>query len=115
MEKEMRELYIEGIAIRGVPESCVGVREGAGEALAGVRAGWAIEPRNQRFGVPTLSWKAEGNIAGGVMRESSADPARSRNLCTYGISVRENREVPCSLARRDGGVGREGNAEAVSP
>jgi hypothetical protein len=62
-----------------------------------------------------LSWKAEGNIAGGVMRESSADPARSRNLCTYGISMRENREVQCSLARRDGGVGREGNAEAVSP
>jgi hypothetical protein len=53
MEKEMKELYIEGLAIHGGPESCVGVREGAGEALTGVRAGWAIEPRNQRFGVPT--------------------------------------------------------------
>jgi hypothetical protein len=47
MEKEMRELYIEGVAIRGGPESCVGVREGAGEALIGVRVGWAIEPRNE--------------------------------------------------------------------
>src|SRR4051812_10956895 len=46
MEKEMRELYIEGVAIHGGPESCVGVREGGGEALTGVRAGWAIEPRN---------------------------------------------------------------------
>ena len=43
----MRELYIEGVAIHDGPESCVGVREGAGEALTGVRAGWAIEPRNQ--------------------------------------------------------------------
>jgi hypothetical protein len=41
MEKEMRELCIEGVAIHGDPESCVGVREGVGEALTGVRVGWA--------------------------------------------------------------------------
>jgi hypothetical protein len=29
MEKEMKELYIEGLAIHGGPESCGGVREGA--------------------------------------------------------------------------------------
>src|SRR5438876_3394041 len=33
MEKEMRELDIEGVAIPGGPESCAGVREGVGEAL----------------------------------------------------------------------------------
>ena len=43
----MRELYIEGVATRDGPESCAGVREGGGEALTGVRAGRAIEPRNQ--------------------------------------------------------------------
>ena len=41
----MRELDGEGLAIHAGPESCVRVREGAGEALIGVRAGWAIEPR----------------------------------------------------------------------
>jgi hypothetical protein len=42
----MRELYIEGVATHDGPESCVDVRKGGGEALTGVRAGWAIEPRN---------------------------------------------------------------------
>jgi hypothetical protein len=124
----MKELYIEGVATHGGPESCVGVREGAGEALAGVRAGWAMEPRNDnQFGVPTSSRQAEGNIAGGAMREPLADPVRSENLCTYGISMFENREVPwspvpvddappcvvCGVACRQV-AGREGNAEAVS-
>ncbi len=45
--KEMRELYIEGLATHGGPESCAVVRGGAGEALTGVRAGRAMEPRDQ--------------------------------------------------------------------
>ena len=49
-----------------------------------------------KIGVPTLLFKAEGDIAGGVMRESSGGPARSENLCMYGISVRENRGIPRS-------------------
>ena len=48
MGKGRRKSNIEGVAIHDGPESCVGVREGDGEALTGVRAGWAIEPRNQR-------------------------------------------------------------------
>ncbi|MCA1706558.1 MAG: hypothetical protein LC808_26160 [Actinobacteria bacterium] len=37
---------------------------------------------------------AEGNTGHGVIRESWSGPARSKNLCMYGISMRENREVP---------------------
>jgi hypothetical protein len=47
MEKGMKESHIEGIANHGGPEPCVYVREDGGEALEGVRAGRAIEPRNQ--------------------------------------------------------------------
>ena len=42
----MKELYIEGVASHDDPESCVGVRKDGSEALAGARAGRAIEPRN---------------------------------------------------------------------
>jgi hypothetical protein len=92
----MRESDTEGVATRSGPESCVGVREGAGEALTGVRAGWAIEPRNQR------SVGADVVVVGGRQhrwsryREWPADPARSKNLCMHGISACENREVPWS-------------------
>lgn len=92
----MRESDTEGVAIRSGPESCVGAREGVREVLAGVRAGWAIEPRNQCF------VGADAVVVGGRphrrqrYRELSGDPARSKNLCMHGISLRENREVPRS-------------------
>lgn len=97
----MEEPYIEGVATHDGPESCVGVREGGGEALTGVRAGRAIEPRNQESGVPTPLARPEGNIAGGAMRELPGDPAWSMNHGMYGISMRENREVPPFVCRVD--------------
>jgi len=57
-----------------------------------------MEPRNHSFGVPTSSHETEGNIAGGVSASRSVDPARSENLCMYGVLMRENREIPL-LAR----------------
>ena len=51
------------------------------------------------FGVPTPSPEAEGNIGGGVIASRWSDPARSENLCMYGISMRENREIPRSPVR----------------
>ncbi len=89
----MRELYIEGVAIHGGPESCAGAREGAGEALTGVRAGWAIEPRNQLWGADAVALSGRP-CRPRRYRESWGDPARSGNLCMHGISMRENREIP---------------------
>ena len=53
----------------------------------------------KEFRVLTLLTYAEGNIVDGVIRESSTDPARSKNLCMYGIFMRENREIPRSPVR----------------
>jgi hypothetical protein len=66
------------------------------------------------FRVPTPSKRLEGNIADGAIREPSADPARSKILCMYGISMRENREIPPSPAPSDRRTGRSGKAKAAS-
>jgi hypothetical protein len=96
MRERMRTPYFEGLATRDVPESCVGDPRGRSEALTGVRAGWAIEPRNQR------NRGADAVPVGGRQhrrrryREAPADPARSENLCMYGAFMSENRESPRS-------------------
>src|SRR6266542_1903800 len=107
MGKERRELYIEGVAIHGGPESCAGVREGVGEALIGVRVGWAIEPRNQRSGVPTPYNWAEGNIVGcvsasrwregGWTRGTRASKTRSGRRA--GKGARQVRWIVCAESR----------------
>jgi RNA-directed DNA polymerase len=75
----MQVLYIEDLANHGGPESCVGCSRGWRRSVDRGRAGWAIEPRNQSSGVPTLSNEAEGNIAWQRYRELLEDPARSEN------------------------------------
>ena len=99
MEEGLGEPHIEGVATHGDPESCAGLRKGAGEALTGARAGWAIEPRNHVIRGAEAVPIAEGNTDCGVIREPQADPARSKNPCMYGTSMRENREIPPSPGR----------------
>ena len=50
----------------------------------------------REFGVPTRWIFVEGNIVGGGMRESPADPARSKNQGMCGVFMRENRDIRCS-------------------
>jgi hypothetical protein len=108
----MEELYAEGLATHGGPESCVDDPRGRGEALTGARAGQDIEPRNQFFGVPTLSGRRKATLLAALPRAVSGpravgEPGHVRNL-----HAREPGEpVPARLA--DHRAGRSGNAEAV--
>src|SRR6185312_62567 len=114
MEKEMRALYIEGLATHDDPESCVGVCEGVGEALAAARAGWAIEPRNDRVR------GADAVNRGGRQHRCRRYARAVRGPCAVGelvhvrnLHAREPGDP--TLARPgEGRAGRLGNAEAVS-
>jgi hypothetical protein len=98
MKEGMKTPYVEVLATRDDPESCVGDPQGRSEALTGVRAGWAIEPRNQS------NRGADAVPVGGRQhrrrryRESPGDPARSEILRMYGAFMSENRESPRSPA-----------------
>ena len=92
----MEKSEIEGVATHGGPESCVDVREDGGEALTGVRAGWAIEPRNQGDRGADAVKMSGRPYRRQRFRELPAGPARSKILCMHGISMRENREIPHS-------------------
>ena len=68
----------------------------------------------REFGVPTPLSRPEGNIAGGVTRELPGGPARSENQGMYGISMRENREIPRLAHRSDDRWAAQGTPMAVS-
>jgi hypothetical protein len=112
MEKEMKELYIEGPAIHDDPESCVGSCEGSGEALTGAHAGRAMEPRKPQIPGADVVTACGRQHDPERERERGIDPARSKNPSMCGISMRENREIPCSPVA-DGAAGRGGKAKAV--
>jgi len=90
----MEELYVEGLATHGDPESCVDDPRGRGEALTGARAGRAIEPRNPSSGRPHGPQRGRQHCQQRY-RELLAGPARSENQGMYGTFMRENREGPC--------------------
>ena len=63
----MRTPDIEGVATRDGPESCAASCEGRGEALAGARAGRAIEPESAGINRP-----GEGDE--NALRRRSSEP-----------------------------------------
>ena len=90
----MKEPYGKDPASHPDPESCVGGREGAGEALTGAHAGQPSSCEIRSSGVPTRLSDAEGYTEGGVTGESSPDPAQSKTLCMRGNSSHGKREIP---------------------
>jgi hypothetical protein len=87
----MKVPYGEGVASHTGPESCVLAREGGIEALTGVRAGWAIEPR-----------KAHIREAEAVLISRRQHPAaRKREGGTGSRGVEDPMHARKHLTRRD--------------
>ena len=82
----------EGLANHTVPESCVGPREGDGEALTGVRIGWVLSRENNTPGTPTLCIERKATWTGA----SSRAPGRPGAVVDPSMCVRSlpgNREI----------------------
>ena len=88
----MQVSYSEGVANHTVPESCVGPREGDGEALTGVRIGWVLSRENNTLGTPTLCIERKATWTGA----SSRAPGRPGAVVDPSMCVRSlcgNREI----------------------
>ncbi|MBI4509294.1 MAG: hypothetical protein HY698_06635 [Deltaproteobacteria bacterium] len=97
----MKVLNEPGVATQFDPESCVGGRKDAGEALTGERAGRVL---SREIHAPSRKRRvlrdADAVEMGGRphptcrYREARRDPARSETPSTRGITAYGNREIP---------------------
>ena len=94
----MKVPYIEGLANRNDPESCVCTRKGAGEALTGESAGMVLSLEKLLIqGADVLDGSGRQHRQE-RQREYLSDPAWSKTHCMHGSSMHGNREVPWSSA-----------------
>lgn len=104
------------------------VREGGGEALTGVVRAGLLSREIVYIGVPTCFLTTEGHAVGGVIASRQRTSRGRRTQARTKISMRGNREVPCSpVVSSDASswmvrevvvamlAGREGNASSGSP
>ena len=104
MKKGMKESYIEGVANRDDPESCVGVRKDGGEALTGARIGMVLSREIKGFRMPTLLTEAEGHTDWGAIASPWRVLRGRRPLaCAESSCARTGRapDFPPQMARRD--------------
>ena len=115
-ELRMKESYRKGLAIHPDPESCVGGRKAAGEALTGAHAGRVSSCEiNSLQGADAVmrSGRPHGRAATAASRPP--DPAQSETLCMRGNSSRGNREIPRVPAVRCVAGGSAGKAMSRKP
>ena len=88
----MRTLYIEDLANHDGPEPCVGCPRGRRRSVGRGTRRRAIEPRQNQFGVPTLSDEAEGNIVDGIFASRWRAPrGRGTSACVESSDARTGR------------------------
>src|SRR4029434_8687301 len=97
----MQESYGEDRASHTDPESCTIVRKGGREALTGACAGGLLSREIILIrGADVVSVSGRPHSMARYAKRHG-DLARSKNLCMYRNTSRENREIPC-LPVKDG-------------
>ena len=89
----MGVLYVEDLAGHDGPESCVGAREGGGEALTGVHAGRVSSREKlkvQGADAVEISGRQHGTARHG---EHRPDPAWSETSRTHASHLQGNRDI----------------------
>jgi hypothetical protein len=102
----MRTLCIEGLAIRGDPESCAALVRVAVKRWQGCVQAWLLSREIKGSRVPTPLTEAEGNIAGRVIASGWRTPrGRRTGACTESPGARTGRSRgrPCPSATPSGG------------
>jgi hypothetical protein len=109
----MEEPYSIGVASQAGPEPWACCRKMSRQASVGVCAGEAIEPRNKCQGNADVVGMNGRHYHTTRYRERRVDSPRSKTLCMYTTTLRENREV---LRRSVGGTTDSmGKSKDVSP
>ena len=90
---QMQVLYVEDLANHDDPESCVGIRKDAGEALTGEHAGRVLS--REKFTVQGADAVEISGRQHGLVRygERQSDPAWSETSRTRGSHLHGNREI----------------------
>ena len=111
MKEEMKELYAEGLASHGGPESCVGGRKGVSEALTGVRAGRLLSHEiNEERGADTVV-DVEGNTVSGASASRERAPRGLRTLHARNLHAREPGDPIRARCPRSGGRAAQGRQQ----
>jgi RNA-directed DNA polymerase len=108
----MKVSYEKGVAIHLGPESCVGAREGDGEALTGVRAGRVSSREIVKAPGRRRCSRKRKATPGHRYREVYPGSARSETPYMLGNVLFGNREIPLSSAD-EGPADRVGKPKGV--
>ena len=111
----MRVSYGEGLANHTGSESCVGVREGAGEALTGVRAGWVLSLENVFVRSADGVCPSEGNTGWIVIARSLRAPRGLRPHARTQAPHKGGCNLPFGSREIPGSAEASASARAVNP